>query len=76
MFLHVKSGVKPFSQTYPETGENDKGGKEPSRICSNSDTAEKSSSNKLTGTARDRICSILLKTHNFKELQKSTFFHC
>lgn len=49
MFLQIKSGMKPFSQIYTETRENDRDGKQPSRICPNSDRAEKSSSNKQLG---------------------------
>lgn len=41
--------MKPFSQIYTETRENDRDGKQPSRICPNSDRAEKSSSNKQLG---------------------------
>lgn len=64
--------MQPFSEICTETRENYRSGKESSRTFPNSDRA-KQSSNKTTARARDRICIILLKEHNSKELQDPHF---
>lgn len=53
VFFKIKSGMQQFGQICTETRENDRGSKEQSRICLNSDTAKKS--NKKTWVTKGQF---------------------